>query len=150
MTHAEDAPHRIVRLWTHARAGAPMEEHEHLELVAGQGVRGDGAWGHRRHVTIVFQDDWAEAESELGTSVDPSGRRANVLVSGGGGAGYIGSTIDLGDARLEIQGETRPCPTMENAAVGLHEALKPNCRAGVWGVITTGATVRVGDGMRAV
>ena len=57
--------------------------------------------------------------------MDPAGRRANVLVSGGGGRRYVGRHIRLGPVLVEIKGITEPCPVMEQAAVGMRDALKP-------------------------
>jgi len=141
--------HQIQRLWLRATPGGAMEEQTTLSLEAGQGVRGDHAFGKKRHVTIVFVDDWAQAEQELSLTIDPAGRRANVLVSGGNGGRYIGTTLSLGGAQIEVMGEIRPCPTMEEAAVGLLEALKPNCRAGIWGRVLNDAEISPGDALAA-
>ena len=55
--------------------------------------------------------------------MDPAGRRANVLVSGGQGPRFVGQIIRLGPARIEIKGITEPCPVMEQAAKGLRDAV---------------------------
>mgnify|MGYP001370095504 CR=1 FL=1 len=137
--------HRVLRMWVRTAMDGPLEERDTLELVAGEGVVGDHGRGGKRHVTLVFQDDWDEAGAALGRSVDPAGRRANVLLSGGGGAARIGTRVRLGTAELEIVGETAPCPVMERAAPGLMDALKPNVRAGVWARILRGTTLQRGD-----
>lgn len=137
--------HRILRLWVRPAQDAPLVEAAELRLVAGRGVEGDHAFGRMRHVTIVFEDDWRAATAELGRDVDPSGRRANVLVSGGGGQRFVGATIRLGDAVVEVKGIVAPCPVMDRAADGLQEALKPSGRAGIWGRIVEGALVRARD-----
>lgn len=139
--------HTVLRLWTRAAPGAAMEERTALSLVEGQGVEGDHTFGRMRHVTIVFADDWAEAEAELGRDVDPSGRRANVFVSGGDGKRLIGKTVTLGGARIEVKGEVKPCPTMNEAAEGLEIALRPNVRAGIWGRVLAGSRIAVGDAL---
>ena len=141
------ASHQILKLWTRTESGGAMNEKSTLSLEQGKGVRGDHDHGSKRHVTILFEDDWAEAEAELGQKIDPAGRRANVYLSGGGGGAYIGTKMTLGDAQLEIMGEVRPCPIMEQAAEGLHEALKPNFRAGIWGVVLNDAEITVGDAL---
>ena len=137
----EAEPRSVLRLWTRAASRAPVEDRDVLELAAGEGVVGDHTFGSKRHVTIVFEDDWQAATDALGKDVDPSARRANVLLSGGGGLAWIGRTIRLGDAVLEIRGETRPCHVMDEAAAGLQEALGPEGRSGVWGVIVEGGQV---------
>ena len=77
-----NCPDREVRrLWIRSASGADMEEREALRLDAGQGVEGDHTHGTKRHVTLIFEDDWAAACATLGRDVDPSCRRANVLLS---------------------------------------------------------------------
>ncbi len=137
--------HRVVNLWIRPSEGAPLEPRSDLDLVSGEGIRGDHAFGRMRHVTIVFADDWRAAATSIGRDVDPIGRRANVLVSGAGGARFVGRTIRLGGATIEVKGITRPCPVMDRAAPGMMNALKPDGRSGVWGRVVAGAIVRVGD-----
>jgi MOSC domain-containing protein YiiM len=138
--------HRVLRLWVRHEKLGPMIERESLELLEGEGVREDHTCGvEKRHVTLVFREDWREAEDELGRAVDPAGRRANVLLGGGGGEAFVGQTVDLGEVRLRVLGITRPCHVMERAAPGLQAALGPGARAGVWGQIDRGGTVRTGD-----
>lgn len=139
--------HRVLRTFVRERTEGPLHERPEIELVEGSGVRGDHAFGRMRHVTIVFEDDWRRACDALGVAVDPSARRANVLVSGGNGARFVGRTIRLGGAAVEVKGITAPCPVMEQGAKGLEAALKPEGRSGVWGRIVGGGTtvLRHGD-----
>jgi MOSC domain-containing protein YiiM len=137
--------HVIRALWVRPAAGAALEPRAELVLETGRGIVGDHTFGRLRHVTIVFEADWRAAETQLGRSVDPVARRANVLVSGGGGARFVGGRIRLGDAVVEIKGVTRPCPVMERGAVGLEAALRPDGRGGIWGRVVAGATIRLGD-----
>lgn len=122
-----------------------MVPSEALAAVAGLGLTGDHTYGRMRHVTLVFEDDWRAAAATLGREVDPVGRRANVLLSGGGGARLVGATIRIGDVGIEVKGITQPCPVMDRAAPGMQEALKPGGLAGVWGRIVHGGTIRPGD-----
>jgi MOSC domain-containing protein YiiM len=124
-----------------------MEPQDSLELTAGKGIVGDHTFGRMRHVTIVFEDDWNAAAAVLGRSVDPAGRRANVLVSGGQGPRLVGQTLRLGSTLIEIKGITQPCPVMEQAAVGMAEALRPEGRAGVWGRVLESGRVALSDAL---
>ncbi|MED5330556.1 MAG: MOSC domain-containing protein [Planctomycetota bacterium] len=139
-----DLEHRVLRLWVRPTAGAPVEERDHLVLKVGHGVEGDHTAGSTRQITLLFEEEWHGAEEELGRSVDPSGRRANVLLSGGGGSQWIGKTVALGTCHIAIQGETKPCFVMDQAADGLMDALEGG-RAGIWGRIEQGGTLRVGE-----
>lgn len=142
--------HEIANLWIRPVKRAVPVPQPSLTLVASEGVEGDHKLGGRRHVTIVFADDWAGAVEDLGIEVDPLARRANVLVSGGSGARYVGRRMRLGDTEIEIKGIVDPCARMDEAAEGLQEALKPDGRGGIWGVVLTGGTIRPGDRLEAV
>ena len=142
--------HTIERLWTRPRERNAMEEQASLELIEGKGVVGDHAFGRMRHVTLIFADDWAAACHELGVDVDPSARRANVLLSGGNGGELIGKTVRIGEAVVRVRAETAPCPVMDRAAQGLQDALKPDQRGGVWGRVEVGAVIRPGDTLEIV
>ncbi len=122
-----------------------MVPQDELLLHAGRGVEGDHACGGKRHVTLVFEDDWRAATAVLGRSVDPAGRRANVLVSGGGASRLVGRRLRVGEALVEIHDITRPCEVMEQAATGLRDALEPDGRGGVWGRVLEGGRVRPGS-----
>jgi MOSC domain-containing protein YiiM len=139
------AKHVVRRLWVRAEPGAAPEERPRLDLEAGAGVVGDHTHGRMRHVTLVFEEDWAAACRDLGRAVDPVARRANVLLSGGGGGALIGRTVRLGGVRVEVRGETKPCPVMDAAAEGLQAALGPQVRAGVWGRVLEGGAIAPGD-----
>lgn len=116
-----------------------------LEAVAGRGLTGDHTFGRMRHVTLVFEDDWNAAAAAVGRDVDPAGRRANVLLSGGDGGRLVGSVISIGGVRVATKGITAPCPVMDEAAEGMQEALRPAGRAGVWGRVLSSGRIVPGD-----
>lgn len=125
-----------------------MDPAEQAELIEARGIRGNADQGGRRQVTIVSREGWAEAEAEIGADVDPAGRRANLLVRGVDLRESRGRVLAVGATRIHVLGETRPCPRMEDAHPGLMEALGPDWRAGVFGQIVDGGTIRVGDSVR--
>jgi MOSC domain-containing protein YiiM len=135
----------VSRLWTRAQAGAAPALQPELELVAGKGVAGDHTYGSKRHVTLIFEDDWNAAAVTLGRAVDPAGRRANVLLSGGGGQRLVGRTVRIGPVRLQVRGITAPCDVMERATPGMRDALEPDGRAGVWATVLEGGRLAPGD-----
>jgi MOSC domain-containing protein YiiM len=139
--------HRVLRLWIRPMAGRPMTEVQSLEVEAGRGIVGDHAHGRLRHVTVVFAEDWAEATRRLGRDVDAAARRANVLVSGAGGARYARCQLLLGDVLLQMKGPVTPCPVMDRAALGLMDALREGDLAGVWGRAVSGGAIRIGDAL---
>jgi MOSC domain-containing protein YiiM len=122
-----------------------MDRVDRAELVAGRGVRGSANQGGRRQVSIISQEAWDAAIEQLGVAVDPSARRANVMVSGVDLEETRGKLLRLGPTLIRILGEVRPCERMDEAEEGLRNALKPHWRGGVFGEILEGGTIAVGD-----
>ena len=137
--------HEVIRLWVRPAKGATPEDRDRLDLEAGRGVVGDHKLGGKRHLTVIFEDDWADATRDVGVAVDPAERRANVLVTGGDGQRLVGRTIRIGETELEVRGITLPCERMDRAEPGLRKAMEPDGRGGVWGVVTAGGTIGIGD-----
>ncbi|MHC4956063.1 MAG: MOSC domain-containing protein [Planctomycetota bacterium] len=134
---------RIERLWIKPAAGAPMQPVDSLEILAGEGVV--NAKPARRHVTLIAQERWAELMEQLNADLDPSTRRANVLLSGVDLTESSGKTIRIGGVELHIAGETKPCSQMEAALPGLEEAMRDRWGGGAWADAVVGGTIRVGD-----
>lgn len=147
MTPPTDSAHRILRLFVRPARRETPEERDALTLVAGRGVEGDHGAGGRRPITILFAGDWSAALTDLGDEVDPIARRANVLVSGAGAGSFVGRTIRLGEAEIEVKGVVAPCARMDEARDGLRAALEPDSRGGVWGEILRGGVITPGDSL---
>lgn len=135
----------VVSLWLKPEHGRPMQPVPEIELVAGRGIRGNADQGGWRHVTIIDEAAWQEAEAELGATIDPSARRANVLVRSVDLRESRGKLLRLGKAVIRIEGQTRPCEQMDDAFQGLRAALGPHWRAGAYGQIIEGGTIRPED-----
>ena len=115
------------------------------ELVAGRGLRGSANQGGRRQITIISEQAWDEAQEAVGVAVDPSARRANVMLRGVELENTRGKLLQIGDCVIRIYGEVTPCERMNEAQPGLRAALKPRWRGGVFGEIVEGGVIRVGD-----
>ena len=144
---------RIDKLWIKPRHRAPVQSRHELHLLAGKGIEGNAdaegsgssdASGVWRQVTVISADRWERVRRELG-DVDPSLRRANVMVSGVDLRDSRGKILRLGRARIEIRGETRPCTLMDEAHDGLRAALDADWGGGAYGVVMVGGRIRVGD-----
>jgi MOSC domain-containing protein YiiM len=135
-----DAMGRLVGIWIKRSHGGVMDAVEHAELVAGRGLKGDATQGGRRQVTIMSLDRWRELTAHLPGPPDPAIRRANLLVEGVNLDDSRGKVLALGDARIRISGETRPCHQMDEACPGLQDALSPAYGGGAFGeVVADGA-----------
>jgi MOSC domain-containing protein YiiM len=136
---------KVVTLWLKRFKGGPMDRVMFAEAVAGRGLAGNANQGGKRQVTIIDEGRWREAEEELGLSVDPSARRANVMLRGIDLEAQRGRSLRIGNCVVRIYNETRPCEQMDDAQPGLMNALKPRWRAGAYGEIVEGGVIRVGD-----
>ena len=132
-------------IWVKEVRGEPMTAVDEAQALAGQGFDGGVGEASTRQVTVLAAEAWADVEATLGMSVDPALRRANLLVAGLELAGTTGRVLRVGDLRLEITGETKPCHQMDSAVVGLWAALELDWRGGAHGVVLGDATVRMGD-----
>ena len=135
----------VVKIWLKRFKGGPMDSVLFAEAVPGRGLAKNANQGGRRQVTIIDETRWKEACAELGVDVDPSARRANVMLRGIDLEKTHGRTLRIGPMLVHIFNETRPCEQMDDAQPGLREALKPHWRAGAFGEVLEGGVVRVGD-----
>lgn len=122
-----------------------MDRVDEAELVAGRGLKGSADQGGRRQITIISEESWDAAAGQLGVAVDPSARRANVLVRGLELENTRGRLLKIGPCTIRVFGQVTPCERMDEAQKGLRAALRPGWRGGVFGEIMEGGTIRVGD-----
>ena len=126
------------------RKGA-VSLHDEAMLNIHSGVVGD--WRGKpgpRQVTLMGLADWEAACAELDTTLPWQTRRANLLVDALPLYQSTGARIMLGEALLEVTGETDPCERMEQAHPGLFAALQPDWRGGVTCRVVANGVIRVG------
>jgi MOSC domain-containing protein YiiM len=114
-------------------------------LVAGRGIAGNADQGRKRHVTIIEREIWERLMNELSADVDPSARRANLMISGVSLKDGRGRILRIGGCRVQLWGETRPCERMDEALPGLRDAMRPDWGGGAFGTILDDGEIRVGD-----
>lgn len=136
---------RLERIWVKRFHGGPMDPAAAADLRRGAGIVGNADQGGRRQVTIVAAADWDRIVEAMGSAVDPGERRANLLVTGVALAQTRDRVLQVGECRLRVGGETRPCERMEEAEPGLRTALDPEWRGGVFAEVLDDGRIAVGD-----
>jgi MOSC domain-containing protein YiiM len=122
-----------------------MDATSQASLVTGKGLAGNADLGGRRQVTIFSQERWEELMAEVGASLDPRDRRANLLISGIDLERSRGQMLRVGSCLLRINGETRPCELMDDAARGLQAAMRERWGGGAYAEVVEGGPIGLGD-----
>lgn len=119
-------------------------------LKAGRGLVGNANQGGKRQVTIIEKEVWELLMAAMGADLDPSARRANLMISGIRLANSRRRILRIGECRIRIYGETKPCEQMDAAWPGLREAMYDNWSGGAFGEILDDGKIMVGDPVRWV
>jgi len=122
-----------------------MDPVEAAALDAMAGLVGNANRSRRRQVTIIARERWNELMRDLGARLPPSTRRANLMVSGIDLQNSRGRILRVGRARLQINGETKPCEQMEAAQAGLQALMRERWGGGVFAEVIESGEIRVGD-----
>lgn len=141
-------PGRLEAIWIKRAHRGPMDPVAEAELIAGVGLRGNADQGGRRQVTIIERDRFMSQVASLGATLNPAARRANLMLSGIDLANSRGRTLHVGETRIRILGETKPCERMDEALPGLRRAMYDNWGGGAFGEIVLGGRITLGDAAR--
>ena len=136
---------RLERIWLKRAHRGPMDPVDSATLVEGKGVEDSANFGSHRQVTLIALERWLDIMAELEAEVDPSARRADLMVSGVDLERSRGRLLTVGDCVIRIGGEVRPCERMDEAFQGLRDALAPLWGGGAWGEVLRGGPIAVGD-----
>lgn len=121
-----------------------MDPHPEATLDA-KGLVGNANRGGSRQVTLLARERWGELMDEIGVSLGPDARRANLVLAGINLENSRGRTLRVGPCRIRINGETRPCEQMEDAAPGLQHAMASRWGGGAYGEVIEGGRIAVND-----
>lgn len=132
-------------IWIKRFKGGPMDPADEATLVADRGIVGNRNQGGSRQVTVIEREMWDTMMAELNADLDPSARRANLMLSGIRLTDCRGKVLRIGDVRIWLVGETRPCEQMDAALTGLRRAMGHPWRGGAYGTVVEGGRIRLGD-----
>lgn len=135
----------LSQIWIKRMHKGPMDPASTAKVVAGRGIVGNANQGGKRQVTLVSSKNWENVTAPLGATPDPRLRRANLLVSDVDFVDSRGKVLKVGNVRIRIHGETRPCEQMEAAVPGLQEAMSVPWGGGAFGEVLDDGEITVGD-----
>jgi MOSC domain-containing protein YiiM len=133
--------------------GAPMEQLESVEAVAGRGLRGDRYAEHVGHwspldecqVTLVAGESLDEISASFGVSVHAGEHRRNLVTRGLDLLNLYGRTFTVGEVVLAFDRPRPPCRYIASITeAGMTRALGAR-RGGICARIVQSGVLRVGD-----
>jgi MOSC domain-containing protein YiiM len=136
---------KLEAIWLKRMKGGPMDPVERAALKANRGLVGNANQGGKRQVTIIEKEVWESLMRELPADLNPSTRRANLMVSGIDLADSRMRILQIGPCRIRIYGETRPCERMDEARPGLRELMSRSWAGGAFGEVLDDGEIAVGD-----
>jgi len=138
-------PGEVAKIWIKRFKRGPMDAVMFAEAIEDRGLVGNANQKGKRQITIIDELRWNDACAQVGVAVDPSTRRANVMLRGIDLRNSRGKLLRIGGCVVRIYNETRPCERMEEAQQGLRVALQPEWRGGAYGEIVQSGVIRLGD-----
>ncbi|MCX6046663.1 MAG: MOSC domain-containing protein [Chloroflexi bacterium] len=141
---------KLEAIWLKRGRRGPMDEQARATLQAKRGLVGNTDQGGKRQVTLIEKEVWAARTAQVGATLDPKTRRANLMVSGIALANSRGRILQIGSTRLRIYGETKPCERMDEAHSGLRAAMEADWGGGAFAEVLDDGEIALGDPVRWV
>ena len=141
---------KLEAIWIKRFKRGPMDKTNSVALIVGKGLVDNTDQGGKRQVTIIEKEVWQRHMEKLSASVDPSARRANLMVSGIPLTNSRGRVLQVGTCRLLIAGETKPCERMDEACADLKSVMWENWGGGAYAEVLDDGKICVGDSVQWV
>jgi MOSC domain-containing protein YiiM len=136
---------RVEAIWIKRARRGVMDPVARAMAIEGRGLEGNTGLSRFRQVTLIEREAWEAMMQELAAAIDPSARRANIMVSGCSLRETRGRVLAIGQVRLRVMGETKPCERMDEALPGLRDVMQRDWRGGVFAQVLEGGAIAVGD-----
>ncbi|MBK6798419.1 MAG: MOSC domain-containing protein [Acidobacteria bacterium] len=136
---------KLRAIWIKRMKRGPMDGADGARLVTGRGIAGNANQGGRRQVTIIEEERWEKFMQLFHSPLPASSRRANLMVSGVDLTESRGKILKIGDCRIQIFGETKPCERMDEALPGLKNAMYADWGGGAFGEVLDDGDIQIGD-----
>lgn len=146
----------VVSIHIAKKAGAPTEQCERIEAIAGRGLQGDryfdgiasGYWskhpGAGRQITLIEVESIDALEQEKKVVIAPAQARRNLVTRGVPLNHLVGREFQVGEVRLRGARLCEPCDYLEGLTTkGVLTGLIH--RGGLRADIVSGGTIRAGD-----
>ena len=135
----------LEKIWLKRAKLGVMDEVPKTEMETGVGLVKNLEKNIFRQITLIEKEVWDSLMEFLKGNLPPQTRRANLMVSGISLADSRQKVLVIGECKIQIFGETKPCYRMDEAMEGLEKSMYPDWKGGAFGKALTNGTIFQGD-----